>query len=150
MGRWDQSDCAIDVVSSPRGKRARASSISDQLPSALTVVAGRQYNITSTELNKAGYTLLTNTASNDSSTVAIETHGCKLNQADSSLLAEEFATAGYRLVSADEPADIFVVNSCTVTHTADRKARHALRAAAPPEPQRNCGGHGLLRGTLPR
>ena len=73
--------------------------------------------------------MLTNTASNDSSTVAIETHGCKLNQADSSLLAEEFATAGYRLVSADEPADIFVVNSCTVTHTADRKARHALRAA---------------------
>ena len=71
----------------------------------------------------------TDTAPTNSSTVAIETHGCKLNQADSSLLAWEFAKAGYRLVSPDEPADIFVVNSCTVTHIADRKARHALRSA---------------------
>ncbi len=61
--------------------------------------------------------------------VAIETHGCKLNQADSNLLAREFAEAGFRLVSDAEPADVFVVNSCTVTHVADRKARHALRAA---------------------
>ena len=71
----------------------------------------------------------TDTAPADNTTVAIETHGCKLNQADSSLLAWEFAKAGYRLVASDEPADIFVVNSCTVTHTADGKARHALRLA---------------------
>ncbi|MCI0438210.1 MAG: tRNA (N(6)-L-threonylcarbamoyladenosine(37)-C(2))-methylthiotransferase MtaB [Chloroflexi bacterium] len=62
-------------------------------------------------------------------TVAIETHGCKLNQADSGLLARQFAQAGFRVVSADEPADVYVVNTCTVTHLADRKARHALRAA---------------------
>ena len=62
-------------------------------------------------------------------TVAIETHGCKLNQADTSVLADEFARAGYRLVDADLPSDVFVLNSCTVTHVADRKARHALRAA---------------------
>ena len=71
----------------------------------------------------------TDTAPTGSHTVAIETHGCKLNQADSSILAREFAKAGYRLVACDEPADVFVVNSCTVTHTADRKARHALRSA---------------------
>ncbi|MCH8108601.1 MAG: tRNA (N(6)-L-threonylcarbamoyladenosine(37)-C(2))-methylthiotransferase MtaB [Chloroflexi bacterium] len=63
------------------------------------------------------------------STVAIETHGCKLNQADSSVLARQFTEAGYRLVSADEPADVYIVNTCTVTHIADRKARHSLRAA---------------------
>ncbi len=62
-------------------------------------------------------------------TVAVETHGCKLNQADSSVVASEFARAGFRLVSTLEPADIYVVNSCTVTHVADRKARRAIRAA---------------------
>ena len=62
-------------------------------------------------------------------TVAIETHGCKLNQADSALLARQFAQAGYRLVDANADADIIVINSCTVTSTADAKARQALRAA---------------------
>jgi threonylcarbamoyladenosine tRNA methylthiotransferase MtaB len=62
-------------------------------------------------------------------TVAIETHGCKLNQADSGTLFTQFADAGYRVVPSSEPADVYVVNSCTVTHVADRKARQALRAA---------------------
>ena len=62
-------------------------------------------------------------------TVAIETHGCKLNQADSEALARRFVQAGYRLAQTDEPADVYVVNTCTVTHVADRKARHGLRAA---------------------
>ncbi len=62
-------------------------------------------------------------------TVTIETHGCKLNQADSALLARRFAQAGYRLVDRKRDADIIVVNTCTVTATADSKARQALRAA---------------------
>ena len=62
-------------------------------------------------------------------TVAIETHGCKLNQADSQALAREFALAGCILVAPEAPADVYVLDSCTVTHVADRKARHALRAA---------------------
>ena len=62
-------------------------------------------------------------------TVAIETHGCKLNQADSGILSADFARAGFRMVSTREPADVYLVNSCTVTHVADGKARHALRAA---------------------
>ena len=62
-------------------------------------------------------------------TVAIETHGCKLNQADSGTLAAQFAEVGYQLISSSEAADVYVVNSCTVTHVADRKARQALRAA---------------------
>lgn len=64
-----------------------------------------------------------------SGTVAIETHGCKLNQADSAVLAQEFARAGYRLVEQRADADIIVINTCTVTSTADSKARQALRAA---------------------
>lgn len=62
-------------------------------------------------------------------TVAIETQGCKLNQADSLMLSRMFAEAGFRYVDAEQPADVYVVNSCTVTHIADRKARHSLRAA---------------------
>ena len=61
--------------------------------------------------------------------VAIETHGCKLNQADTAALAARFRSAGFDLVSTDQPADVYLVNSCTVTHTADRKARHSLRLA---------------------
>ncbi len=62
-------------------------------------------------------------------TVAIETQGCKLNQADSQALARRFADAGYTVVDADRPADVYVLNTCTVTHVADRKARRSLRAA---------------------
>ena len=69
------------------------------------------------------------TLSPDAPTVAIITHGCKLNQADSSVLAADFVQAGYRLVDQREPADVYVVNTCTVTHVADRKARQALRSA---------------------
>ena len=62
-------------------------------------------------------------------TVSIRTHGCKLNQADSQVLARQFAQAGYTVVGPSEPADICVVNTCTVTHVADSKARQALAAA---------------------
>ncbi|MEK7807141.1 MAG: tRNA (N(6)-L-threonylcarbamoyladenosine(37)-C(2))-methylthiotransferase MtaB, partial [Chloroflexota bacterium] len=61
--------------------------------------------------------------------MAIHTHGCKLNQADSELLARRFIEAGYRIVEAAEAADVVVLNTCTVTATADSKARQALRAA---------------------
>ena len=64
-----------------------------------------------------------------SPTIAIETHGCKLNQADSGAIADRFLRQGYRLVSDAEAADVYVVNSCTVTHIADRKARQSLRSA---------------------
>ena len=62
-------------------------------------------------------------------TVAIHTHGCKLNQADSDLLARQFTEAGYRVVDWRAGADVMVLNSCTVTAAADAKARQALRAA---------------------
>ena len=67
-------------------------------------------------------------------TVAIRTQGCKLNQADSDMLARRFAAAGYRLVQSPAKADVFVLNTCTVTSTADSKARQALRAAARANP----------------
>ena len=69
------------------------------------------------------------THSNRRPAVAIDTHGCKLNQADSTVMARRFIESGYRIAGPGEPVDVYVLNSCTVTHVADRKARHALRLA---------------------
>lgn len=61
--------------------------------------------------------------------VAIETLGCKLNQAESEHLARELTAAGFRLVPAEDLADIYILNTCTVTGMADAKSRCSLRAA---------------------
>ncbi|MCH6555664.1 MAG: hypothetical protein IH797_03515 [Chloroflexi bacterium] len=61
--------------------------------------------------------------------MAIQTQGCKLNQADSDQLARHFTEAGFALVDLAGGADVIVVNTCTVTAAADAKARQALRAA---------------------
>jgi threonylcarbamoyladenosine tRNA methylthiotransferase MtaB len=61
--------------------------------------------------------------------IVIETLGCKLNQAETELLAGQFIKAGHRLVSSIEEADIYILNTCTVTHIADAKSRHMLRLA---------------------
>jgi threonylcarbamoyladenosine tRNA methylthiotransferase MtaB len=62
-------------------------------------------------------------------TVAILTLGCKLNQADSQALARELLAHGCRVVQRPAPADACVINSCSVTHVADRKSRHLVRLA---------------------
>jgi len=61
--------------------------------------------------------------------VAIETLGCKLNQAESETLARQFIAVGCEVVPPGEKADVYILNTCTVTHIADRKSRHLLRMA---------------------
>ena len=61
--------------------------------------------------------------------VAFYTLGCKLNQAETESLASRFIQAGFELVSPGDGADIYIANTCTVTHIADRKSRHWLRLA---------------------
>ena len=65
----------------------------------------------------------------DGLSVVMETHGCKLNQSDTQLLSRELLKSGYDVVPSGEDADVYVLNTCTVTHVADRKARQAVRAA---------------------
>lgn len=60
-------------------------------------------------------------------TAAIMTVGCRLNQAESGKLAGELAAAGYTLVEWGQPADLLILNSCSVTGAAARKSRYALR-----------------------
>ncbi len=55
--------------------------------------------------------------------------GCKLNQAETDSLARKFLEAGYQVVSPGAAADIYLLNTCTVTHVADQKCRKLLRLA---------------------
>ena len=73
--------------------------------------------------------------------VNLDTIGCKLNQAETELLARQLAEEGYRLVDAIDEADIYILNTCTVTNTADSKSRHMLRA----ESSRQVDCYRLLR-----
>lgn len=59
--------------------------------------------------------------------IAFYTLGCKVNQYESQAMAEKMSSNGYEIVSHGEPADIYVINSCTVTAESDRKTRQAVR-----------------------
>ncbi len=62
-------------------------------------------------------------------TVAFYTLGCKLNFSETSTIAHKFAEAGYTEVDFEDIADIYVVNTCSVTHTAEGKGRNIIRRA---------------------
>ena len=66
---------------------------------------------------------------------AFYTLGCKVNQYETEAVAQEFLRHGYLLVSEDEEADVYVVNSCSVTREADRKSRQYLRRMKRRNPQ---------------
>ncbi len=59
--------------------------------------------------------------------VAFYTLGCKVNQYETQAVAGTFERAGYVVVPEDEAADVYVVNTCTVTAMADRKSRQYIR-----------------------
>ena len=59
--------------------------------------------------------------------VYLESVGCKLNQSEIEALARGFVQAGHQLAQASGDADLCVVNTCTVTHVADRKSRQLIR-----------------------
>ena len=65
---------------------------------------------------------------------ALTTLGCKVNQYETERIAEDFANAGFTLTDFDSPADVYVINSCSVTAAADRKSRHLARKAARTNP----------------
>ena len=65
----------------------------------------------------------------ESPSFRIETHGCKLNMADSQVLAGQFMARGFRASNDGEEPGVYVVNSCTVTSAADKKARQAISSA---------------------
>ena len=62
-------------------------------------------------------------------TVAFYTLGCKVNQYETNAMEQQFIKNGYEIVNNTEKADIYIVNTCTVTNMAERKSRQMLRRA---------------------
>ena len=62
-------------------------------------------------------------------TIAFKTLGCRLNQYETDALASTFQNNDYQLVDFDTQADIYVINSCTVTHQSDHKSRNFISQA---------------------
>lgn len=69
------------------------------------------------------------TVTNMKKTVAFQTLGCKVNHYESEALAQLFEKKGYRVVDFDEQADVYVINTCTVTGISARKSRQMIRKA---------------------
>jgi threonylcarbamoyladenosine tRNA methylthiotransferase MtaB len=67
-------------------------------------------------------------------TVAFHTLGCKVNQYETEALEDLFVQKGYRVVDFASPADVYVINTCTVTHHGDSKSRQAIRRAKKTNP----------------
>ncbi len=60
---------------------------------------------------------------------AFFTLGCKVNQYETAALEQQFISAGFEIVEWDKPAEVYVVNSCTVTASGDKKSLQMLRRA---------------------
>ncbi len=59
--------------------------------------------------------------------IAVQTFGCKINQYESSCIINEFKKNGFEKVRFSDEADVYIVNSCTVTNRTDYKSRNAIR-----------------------
>lgn len=62
-------------------------------------------------------------------TAKLITMGCKVNQYDTQSMRESLVRNGYTVVDEAQPADLYLINTCTVTNAADQKARQAIRRA---------------------
>ncbi len=76
--------------------------------------------------------------------VALATLGCKVNQYETQILREKFQRANFKLVNFSEEADIYVINSCSVTKRADQKSTDLIRQAL----GKNNGASVVITGCL--
>lgn len=61
--------------------------------------------------------------------VAFITLGCKVNQYETNAMTQQFLQKEYEIIEPTEKADIYIINTCTVTNMSDRKSRQMLRRA---------------------
>lgn len=80
---------------------------------------------------------------------AIYTLGCKVNQYESEALASLFRQESYEMVDFKERADVYVINTCTVTHLGDRKSRQMIRRAVKLNPDAVIAVTGCYAQTAP-
>jgi len=68
-------------------------------------------------------------------TAVVLTFGCKVNQYDSNAMRSTMVRNGYQIVPETEPADVYLINTCTVTNIADQKARKIIRRMVKQNPE---------------
>ncbi len=68
-------------------------------------------------------------------TVKFYTLGCKVNQYDTQSIRERFIQIGFKELEDSQPADVYVINTCTVTHKADSDSLHLIRRARSENPK---------------
>ena len=61
--------------------------------------------------------------------IALYTLGCKVNQYETQAMEQELTTQGHELVAFEEPADAYIINTCSVTAVSDKKSRQMIRRA---------------------
>lgn len=83
------------------------------------------------------------------SKVAFHTLGCKVNQYETEAMAELFEKDGYEIVHEDEIADVYVINTCTITNLGDRKSRQFIRRAKNKNPEAVIAVVGCYAQTAP-
>ena len=59
--------------------------------------------------------------------VSLFTFGCKLNFAETSTISRKFKSQGFDVVDFNSPADVYIINSCSVTENADKECRKIVR-----------------------
>lgn len=74
-------------------------------------------------------------SNNTFKTAAYHTLGCKLNFAETSTIARGLSEAGYQKVSFDQSADVYVINTCSVTETADKECKFHVKRALKSNPE---------------
>ena len=86
---------------------------------------------------------------NEVKKLAVTTLGCKVNQYDTDSVVTQFLERGYSVVDFQEVADVYLVNTCTVTNLGDRKSRQMIRRAHKQNPQAKIVVMGCLAQTTP-
>lgn len=81
--------------------------------------------------------------------VAFHTLGCKVNQYETEAMAELFEKDGYEIVNEDAIADVYVINTCTITNLGDKKSRQFIRRAKNKNPEAVIAVVGCYAQTAP-
>ena len=79
--------------------------------------------------HKSQLSNVTKMVENNMKSVALHNLGCKVNAYELEVMQQKLQDRGYKIVPFDSDADIYIVNTCTVTNIADRKSRQMLHRA---------------------
>ncbi|CEH29606.1 30S ribosomal protein S12 methylthiotransferase [Aneurinibacillus migulanus] len=82
-------------------------------------------------------------------TVAFHTLGCKVNHYETEALWQLFKQAGYEKIDFEQSADVYIINTCTVTNTGDKKSRQVIRRAIRRNPEAVVAVTGCYAQTTP-